>query len=492
MKKLLTAKQMQEADELTIKKHKVPSMVLMERAAMSVVNEMKARGLDQGKIVVVCGCGNNGADGIAIARLLYLAGCNASMLILNDITDKQVQLSYQFEMATSYGVPIEEDLDVLLACDVIVDGIFGIGLSRSVEGIYSAAITRMNSSNAYVVAVDTPSGLACSTGNVLGICVKADLTVTFGYIKRGFYLGQSYEYTGELVCCDVGIYVDDIDEKALAVTLDETDLSLLPVREPNAHKGSCGKVLVVAGNEDMSGAAYLCAKAAMTTGCGLVKIYTARCNVPVLHMMLPEAIVVGFDTFDKSTIRGLCDWADSIIIGPGLGTSDLSMMVFKEVLKSSTVPTVIDADGLSLLASDSSIYDILHKDCVVTPHFKEMSRLTGKSIDEIKADTCKSASTFANEHTLTCLLKDHRTVITAPFSLTYINTTGNEGMATAGSGDVLSGVIGSLLAQGLPCLTATALGAYIHGAAGDVMVKYKGIRSIIASDLIDGICEVIK
>lgn len=487
MKPILDSKQMALCDEATIINHGIPSMVLMERAAISVFNEIEKRNFHDATIGIVCGTGNNGGDGIAISRLLHLNGYSVKLIVLGDEEKYTSQLSAQLSIAKSYSIPFVNDIKKLSDCTVLIDAIFGIGLSRDVSGIFAEAISFINNSQAYIISVDIPSGFSADSGKLLGAGVGADLTITMAYLKKGLVLGDCPMNCGEIVIADVGIYSDITPFGIKSMILGNEDLSLIPERAKNANKGSCGKVLVIAGSKDIYGACYLCAKAAMVTGSGLVKIYTHENNIPAIQQNLPETMYSSYTKYDEETLKELISWPDAIVIGPGLSTDETAIQITSYVLSHTTVPTLVDADGLNVLATNLFLLDNAKVPIILTPHLKEMSRLCKKDVSEINYNMESIACDFADSHHCTVILKNFTTLIAAEKDEDYFNNSGNEAMATAGSGDVLAGIITSLLGQGLEPKYAACIGTYLHGYAGSLASETTGIRGMLASDIISGI-----
>ncbi len=511
MERLLSAKQMKACDDRTIQEIGIPSAVLMERAALSVVEEMKKADLDLSRVLVVCGSGNNGGDGFAIARLLSESFFSQDHVSVQEdsapdysISKPMVTLSFvgnesSMTKETVLQRKICENLGLKVSryfmddeYTVIVDAIFGIGLSRPVEGDYAEVIRWINAQSARVVAVDIPSGVNADDGRVCGVCVKADLTVTFACRKIGQILFPGAEYCGRVVCRDVGIPADRwLDSSSAVCTYTKQELALLPQRKPYSHKGTYGKVLLIAGSEGMSGAALLAARASFRSGCGMVRIFTPECNRAILQTSLPEAMVSSWNPEEteetvKERLENALAWSDAVGIGPGLGRSPMAGVLLDFVLEHCGKPLVIDADGLNLLEKR------FDTECpvILTPHIGEMARLTGKGRAEIASELIASVQSFAAETGVICVLKDARTAVSDGEQV-YLNTSGNDGMAVAGSGDVLTGVICGLLAQHLPCWRAATLGVYLHGLAGDLAKNELGAHGMMAGDIADRIGAVL-
>lgn len=500
MRYLLNSSQMKEIDSYSINKIGIPSIVLMERAALGVAEEVMKTADNSKRVLVVCGTGNNGADGLAAARILYQNGYQTDIMLLGDESrgteEYKTQLSIIRNMGIHHGNMNElSEYIVKGRYDVCVDAIFGIGLSRAPMGEYLDAIECINMSECRIIAVDIPSGVSADSGELFGAAVKADITVTFGYDKLGMCLYPAAGYCGEKIVKNIGFAsLQSMGMLPDAFTYGREDLALLPERTADTHKGSYGRVLVIAGSEDMSGAAYLSAKAAYRTGAGLVEVLIPENNAPVIRSMLPEAIVTGYDTenFTINKVNEACLWADVIVIGPGLGTKPYAVSMLNYVMQYAKVPVVIDADALNIISVNRDMLGMFNTRMIVTPHMKEMERLTGRTVSGIKKNPVDTARAFSNITGAVCVLKDARTVVASAFSDVYINTSGNEGMATGGSGDALTGIIAALLVQKMAPFKAAALGVYLHGLAGDRAKEKLGSYSVMAGDIIDNIPEVTK
>lgn len=484
---------MKALDGNTIRKKGMPSLVLMERAALAVTEELEKNPRRLARVLVVCGSGNNGGDGFAIARILHLHGYQSEIFFTGNPEHMTEETLSQKKIADNYQVPMVNN-PRYEEYTTIVDAMFGVGLSREIQGNYRKVIEGINESGAYCVAVDIPSGISGDTGRVLGIAVKADLTVTFAFLKRGHCLYPGAAYSGEIKVKDIGIYEDGQEEELYALEAKDCP-KLLPARKPWGHKGTFGKVLVVGGSKGMSGAAYFSAKAVLAAGAGMVKLQTVEENRPILQMLLPEGMVASEDTLEEwsESLR----WCDVLVIGPGLGRSEESCKRAQWFLKESQerkLPVVLDADGLNLLACHPQWYSWIQGRCVVTPHLGEMSRLVKEPAEDIGEHLIASAQAFAREKQVVCILKDARTVIAYPDGRTYLNMTGNSGMATAGSGDVLAGFVGGLLAVGREKKDTPleALGVFLHGAAGDKAKRTAGESGMTAEDILDAFSQVLE
>lgn len=489
---------MQAVDGYSIEIIGIPSAVLMEKAALAVASTVKEHCNDKKKerILAVCGTGNNGGDGIATARILKEWGLDASVLLLGKEEKATIETKRQLMIAKNTGVIIKNETE-LGEYTIIVDAIFGIGLSRIIEGIYYEMIQKINETDAFICAVDIPSGIHTDTGKVMGIAVNAHVTVTFGFQKLGMVLYPGCEYANKVIVADIGFPKKAMETvKPYCFAFEKEDKKCLPRRQNDSNKGSYGRVLIIGGSANMCGACYLSAKAAYRTGAGLVKIMTEDANRVILQTNLPEALLFTYNkekliSSDQKQLKEMLkkeiDWATVIVIGPGLSTNKHGELLLDFVMEYAKVPTIIDADAINLLANKKVWdWDKKEKSIILTPHLKEMSRLTSDSIDKIKEDLVSYGMKYAKEKEIYLVLKDARTVITDG-TIAYLNCSGNNGMSTGGAGDVLTGIIAGLLAQHTSIIEACGLGAYLHGLAADREVLDGNTYSLIASDMIEGL-----
>ena len=537
MRYVLDAASMKNVDSYSINTLGIPSVVLMERAALSVTEaiESKVKGNIHTDIICVCGRGNNGADGLAVARQLYLKGYNVDVYIINSHTSTK-EFDIQLNIIKNLGIECINSPD-FSKYGVIVDALFGNGLSRELAGEARIVVDTINkcstsvrsqytqnsdnNGNRLVVAVDIPSGISASTGVVMGSAVNADITVTFGFEKIGHILYPAASYCGKIIRKDIG-FAQYPDMTRDIFTYDYSDISdMLPLRKPDGNKGTFGKALVIAGSRLYGGAAVLSSRAAARIGAGLVRTLTHISNRTAVITGNMECIVDTYDTdeecgdFVKNTEtlvdKCIC-WADVVCIGPGLSMQESAVKLVRSVSAKKNIKKLYDADALNIIAqykieldgsnddvdyeaggnSGNASYkdDMSDKNVVVTPHIGEMSRLTGLDIAVIKNNPIDTARTYSREHNCVCVLKDARTIV-SDGERVYINMSGNDGMATGGSGDVLSGIITGLMAQGLTTFEASALGVYIHGCAGDEAALSNGKYSMVAGDIIDNIKNVL-
>ena len=489
---LPTGEQMRRADLYTIEEIGVPSMVLMERAALEVVRCMEEEQLDFRKVLVICGSGNNGGDGYAIARLLHLKGHDVTIFFAGNSQKRSEENAQQAKIAAHYEIPVITNLGTE-EYSVIIDALFGTGLKREVTGHYREVLCSVNQMAGKKVAVDLPSGIHDTTGARMGIAFCADLTVAIAFPKRGLFLQEGNVCAGKILTGDIGISSETFSEGTVTFGYEKQDLFLgYPKRKKNSHKGSYGKVLMIAGSKGMSGAAYLSAKAAYAVGAGLVQIYTHEENRVILQQLLPEAIITTYDTFDSEQLEKLIQWADLIGIGCGLGKSDTAERVMQYTLKRALVPCVVDADGINILSKHMEWIEETNALIVLTPHMKEMSRMLQCSVKELIEQRMEKLHAFVERYKVVCVLKDARTLVAKEHQNTYLNLSGNAAMAKAGSGDVLAGVIVGILAQQCEPYTSACLGVFLHGLAGDMARDKKGAYSVLASDLVAEISSVLK
>lgn len=494
MQYIVTKKEMQAIDAYTIEKIGIPSAVLMERAALSVVEEVERINVSHGRILIVVEGGNNGGDGLAAGRILLQRGYQVDIYYIGGFEKVSQGFQQQRSILHHMGVRLRKSIPNKEYA-VIVDGIFGAGLSREVQGVQRKAIENLNHMDAIKVAIDIPSGIDATTGAVLGIAFYADYTVTFGLKKLGMFFLEGIDACGTVICKPIGFPVQAVDHvKPMIYAYDEKDLDKLPKRIDNSNKGTYGRVAVIAGSKNMSGAAFLCSKAAYSTGAGLVKIYTHESNRTILQSQLPEAVMMTYEDYEGalSCIEDALQWATVIVVGPGLGVDTVSERMLYELLMNAEVPMVVDADALNILSNNIELLSTSSVQIIMTPHMKEMSRLIQKPVEEIAKNRFAIAREFAKKMQVTLVLKDAKSIATNGGQQTYMNLAGNNGMSTGGSGDVLAGIIAGMLAGGLTLADAARMGTYVHCRAGDLAAEHKGNYAMLASDIISYIGEVMR
>lgn len=514
MKYLVTAGEMRQYDENTIRTTGIPGMVLMERAALSALEEINkamsatienaaCNSCTNGRTaLVMAGVGNNGGDGLALARMLSEEGYLVSVWIVGD--EKKATQQWKLQMDILKHFPIQILPKMLFSNSemensaglrnlggifqreeytVLIDALFGIGLTRKVTGEFAKAINRFNCLSGYKVALDVPSGLNADNGTIEGVCVRADLTVSFGFCKRGLVFYPGCEYAGRVAVTRMGIGEQSfLGRKPEMFYLDETIHDLLPLRQKWGNKGTFGKVVLVAGCKNMAGAAVLAAKACYRAGAGMVKVITPMENRVILQTAVPEALL---GTPDE--LRDSLDWADVIAVGPGLGQSEEALTCLKMVLQESEKPLLIDGDGLNLLAKRKDLQKNLserNRRVVLTPHVGELSRLMELTIAQLKESLWEYGKECARRLHAVVVAKDARTFICREKGATCVNLRGNSGMATAGSGDVLAGLIAGLMAQQEDDFKSACTGVAFHGQLGDRKVEETGEHGLMAGDLL--------
>jgi hydroxyethylthiazole kinase-like uncharacterized protein yjeF len=476
---LYTAIQVREFDRLAIERHGIAAATLMERAGAAAFTLLRARGPRARRVGVICGTGNNGGDGYVVARLAKSAGLTVFVLTVGDPARRKGDALAMHDAAAAAGVPIQPFADVLPAqADVIVDALFGTGLERPVEEPWRDAIEAIGRSGVPVLAVDIPSGLHADTGAVMGAAVRAEATMSFIGLKAGLFTGAGREHAGEIFFDDLAIPPAVYESQSpLARRLDAASLrGLLPRRERHAHKGSAGRVLIVGGNVGMPGAVRLAGEAAYRAGAGLVTVATHPAHAAFVNTVRPEltarAVSTGHD------LHPLLAQADIVAVGPGLGQDSWARALLAVVLES-PVPLVIDADALNLLAEDPA----RRTDWILTPHPGEAGRLLGVPAAEIQGDRFRAALAIVASFDGTCVLKGSGTVVaSAHHNPMALCDAGNPGMASGGMGDVLTGVIAALRAQGLSAHDAACLGVWLHARAGDQAAR-DGEIGLIATDI---------
>ena len=488
MKKIYDGQEMSRMDQWAIQQAGIPGRTLMERAAQGVVQRILTRG--KKRTAVLCGIGNNGGDGFAIARLLHAQHVPTDVYIigkkekLNGVTDAAAN----YQMLAPLGIPVFWRVpEKAEEYGCIVDALFGTGLSREITGEAERAIGWCNEkrqSGAYVIAVDIPSGIDCDAEAGRTNAFKADFTVTFIALKPCFVFPPFNEYSALTKVADIGIKPTDY--------LYKTTHAVYKKRPKNAHKGTFGTALTFCGSYGMCGASVLSAKSALRSGVGILKAAVCDKNYSAFTSCVPEAVVSlfktdsdGFADIPEERTVSLLNSADAVLFGCGTGRSDKAVKALKAIIKNSEIPMVLDADGINILSQDINIIRERKAPLIISPHPKEMSRLTGLSVLEIENNRIKAAADFAEKYKVTVILKGANTVVACSDGEIFINTTGNSGMASGGSGDVLSGIIVSLLAQGYSEKDATVTAVYIHGLAGDFAAKRLTKRSMIASDIIE-------
>jgi len=508
---IVNADQMRELDRATIETIGIPGIVLMENAGRGTAEYILQTFPDSArhKIIVLCGRGNNGGDGFVIARCLHAAGAHVCAVLASDCDKVEGDARINLDAFAAIGgkiIEISHEKDLKKICSelahatLFVDALLGTGLASKVTGLYRHIIETVNAlEHATIVAVDIPSGINASTGHILGCALRAHSTCTFGLPKYGHMLYPGAGYTGKLTLIDIGIPANLITKAQLPgrVQILSDFASALPRRAEDAHKGSCGHALLLAGSIGKTGAAVLSARAAMRTGSGLVTVATpakAQSQIATQQLEFMSVPLVdsenGISPGALQEIIDLCNDKNILAMGPGLGDTDTVAAIINELITKVHLPMVIDADALNALARrDTAVLTQANGPVVLTPHPGEMARLTGLSSEKIKSDRIGAACDLAKKLTSIIVLKGAHSVIAAPDGRHWINTSGNPAMAGAGMGDVLTGMIAGLIAQKVPALTAARMAVCIHGHIADTMVQERGPAPILASEIIERIPE---
>ncbi|MCJ7497371.1 MAG: NAD(P)H-hydrate dehydratase [candidate division Zixibacteria bacterium] len=518
--KLVTSEQMRKIDKTTIEEIGIPGLELMEKAglglallAKKILNEK----VEDEKVVIFCGKGNNGGDGFVVGRYLASWGAEVEFYLLGKKEEVKDNALVNLKKAIDLNLPLKEvlkekELPSELKANLIVDAIFGTGFKGKTSGVEEKAILLMNSTPIKVLSIDIPSGLDADTGLVEGVCVKADATPTMGLPKIGQFFFPGKSYCGKVEVVDIGIPQNVIDDQKLNLNLitEEEVKSFLPQRPGNAHKGNCGKVFLIAGSTGMIGAATLASLSCLKAGAGMAILGIPKSLNEIMEIKVTEVMTKPLPDVRKKgalALRGLGEimqvlkWADCVALGPGLGQHFETIELVRRLVTRIELPMVIDADGLNAIAKDSSILSQAKASLILTPHIGELSRLIGVPIEEIAKDRIRYALDSAKRFNCVVVFKGAPTIISEPEGEVFVNPTGNAGMATAGSGDVLTGIIIGILAQMIflkkqdikkSMLESALAGVYIHGLCGDLAKEEKGEMGMIAGDMMEKAPEALK
>lgn len=502
----MTAEEMRKLDHSAINDLGIPGIVLMENAGLQVVQEIyNIIGAPQGKTVTVfAGKGNNGGDGFVIARHLLNAGAEVKVLMFAEIDEINGDARTNLDILLKMGhkvFPVLKPNSVnivrlaMVYTDLVIDAIFGTGFKGTVPENIGNVIDIINGSGKPVIAVDIPTGLEADTGNVNGPCIRAASTVTFAQNKLGLIIEKGPEYVGKLTVADISIPESLVKSQKIKkyLTTHEIVKALIPKRISDSHKGTYGRVLVVGGSQGLSGAAAMTSLAALKAGAGLVTLAVPESLHDLMEVKLTEVMTRPLPETEEVTlslealeeINKLTETVDVVAIGPGMSTNESTVALVRELLITINKPIVIDADGLNALSGDPGLIKKCRVPVVLTPHPGEMARLLGIKTEEVQNNRVETATEAAKKWNATVVLKGNRTVTAGPDGTVYINPTGNPGMASGGTGDVLTGIITGLMAQGLAQVNAAAVGAYFHGLAGDLAAEEKGMMSLVAGDIMD-------
>jgi len=509
--RVLNSAQMKEADRRTISDIGIPALVLMENAGRQAVAAMEAMysDLSERQVAILCGRGNNGGDGFVVARTLVQRGVDVSVFLIGRVAEVRGDARTNLEILGRLGITVVEIADSqawelhfseVSDCTLIVDAIFGTGINAPISGLIESVIADVNASGIPVVAIDLPSGLTADSPEPIGPTVDAALTVTLAAPKLSLVLPPGETLAGDIVIADIGIpsdVLEGLEGPRVDLLTRAAMRELVTPRTQDSHKGDYGRVLLVAGSRGKTGAAHLAALGALRSGAGLVTVATAsECQSVVAAMgaeymtegiesMGGDAGAAGDDGLDPDAADRVIEMArDVMAVGPGLGQARGTREFIKRVLDRATMPLVVDADGLNAFSDDPErLSGREGRDVIITPHAGEMARLVGMSADEVQSSRLEVARNFAATHHCYVVLKGHRTLIATPDEKVFINPTGNPGMATGGTGDVLTGMIAAWLAQLLDAEAACKLAVYLHGMAGDLAEADEGEVAMTSADL---------
>lgn len=501
MFKACDASQMRALDRAAAEKGGIPGIILMENAALACVAELKKTFSDlTGKSVAVfCGHGNNGGDGLAIARHLHNMGVNVNVFLTSP-GEFNGDAAVNFDIVKNMDIPIDTITDsdgleyMVRAFDIVIDAILGTGINGTVRSEVYDIIRIINENARYIFSVDVPSGINSDSGEICGICINADKTVTFGGYKIGMFMYPAADCTGEIVPDMISVprYIVDGQNLQVNVTDSEFVRNIIGERGNNSHKGDYGRLLIIAGSQGMSGAAFMAAQSALRSGAGLITLACPASINTVLESKTTEVMTLPLGDSDGhfaenafEELRESLDKAGAVLIGPGIGRSPQAAELVRAVLKHSRVPVVVDADAINAVAEDMSILAECACELIFTPHTMEFSRLTGLNVSYIEDNRLEVSREFSEEYGAVLLLKGHHTIVTDPSLTQYINNTGNPGLASGGSGDVLAGITASLAARGIQTAEAAAAAAYIHGMAGDIAAQSYSHEAMSALDVIN-------
>lgn len=488
MIKILSAQQIRELDAYTIQHEPIPSIDLMERACRAFCSWFTTKFDTRYTVGIVCGTGNNGGDGLGIARMLLDWNYSVKVWVVDgggrESLDFKTNLQRLKEKTQIFAISKDYDKGLFVGCDILIDALFGSGLSRPVEGVGAEVIGCMNQADGIRVAVDIPSGLMADVPSS-GAIINADHTISFQLPKLAFFLAENHTYVGEWHVVDIGLSKAGLEQmQTETFLLTRKDIGkLIRPQSKFDHKGTRGHALMIAGSYGKMGAAVLASRAALRSGVGLLTAHVPAKGYAIIQTAVPEAMVSIDQTEECFAMVPDVEPYSAIGIGPGLGKDKKTVQALRTVLEKTDTPLVLDADALNIISENRELLALLKPGTILTPHPKEFERLAGSSKNDFERLDRQRA--FSREHKVVVVLKGAHTTITSPDGVMYINNTGNPAMATGGSGDVLTGILTALLAQGYSPVDAARLGVWVHGLAGDEACRKLGPRGLIASDFIE-------
>lgn len=485
LQKIITVSQIQAADNYTIRNEPIASIELMERAANAFVSAIEPRLVDNQKIAIVCGKGNNGGDGLAVSRILQSKGISIAPFLIESSGSFSPDCKFNFnKLETIETIESISTIPDFTKFDIIIDAVFGSGLNRPIVGLAQEVIKNMNQSGKMIISIDVPSGIYCEALPDSECIVKSNLTISFQRPKLSFFFPEYDEYLKEWKIVDIGLSEDFIQaQETDNFVLDERITESVKTRGKFSHKGTFGHSLLIVGAHGKIGAAILASKACLRSGVGLLTTYVPKCGYEIIQTMVPEAMCETDE--NESFIKTLPDLSiyNAVGIGPGIGKNVSTKNVVKELFKNFKKPLVIDADALNIISEDEELLKLLPKNSILTPHPKEFERLAGKWTNSL--ERLQKQKQFSKDHQCIIVLKGANTCVSNTNGEGFFNTSGNSGMATGGSGDVLTGIITGLLAQNYTSLEAALIAVFFHGKAGDLAAINRGENGLIASDIIE-------
>ncbi|WP_053955313.1 NAD(P)H-hydrate dehydratase [Inediibacterium massiliense] len=507
--KVVRGDEMKKLDRMAMDEFLIPSMILMENAGIAVCEEILKNIKENEEIVIVCGVGNNGGDGFVVARHLFHRGIPTKVCIIGAVEKFSQDAKMNYHILQKLNIPIhiiQKDLkkfvNILEKSHMIIDAIFGTGLSREIDCFTKKVIQTMNDLKKKVVSIDIPSGIGANDGKIYGEAIRANQTIVLELPKIGNLLYPGAEYTGELKIKKIGIPKDTFSKISLNVNLITKEIvkKILPIRKKDTYKGDYGKVYILAGSAGMTGAGILSCKAALRSGAGLLKIPISESLNTIMETKLVEGITIPLHEYKKGIlgindivkIVKIIEESNVIAMGPGSGNNREIEELLRNILENTKKPIVLDADAINGLANRKEFIKLIEGHVVLTPHMGEMSRLIGLDIEYIKKHPIEVVLEYAVKWNVVIVLKGARTIVGNPKKEIYINRTGNPGMAKAGSGDVLTGIITGFISQGIDLFHAAIAAVYIHGRAGDLAAQKLGEYGMLASDMINEIPVAIK
>lgn len=508
--KVADAAQMRKIDRDAESLYGIPKIILMENAGIKLYRHIIEKCGDEKRVCIICGKGNNGGDCYVAARHLYSQNHNITIFSTAEEQDLKGDALVNYRIAKNMGIDIksaaghqglEEFAASVQNCDILVDGLIGTGIRGELTGIYREIVDVINKYAAYVISVDIPSGVDSDTGRIMGVCVKADVTVTFALPKIGLYTYPGAGCAGQVIAEDISIPLELVYNQDININLIEQDdvSKLFPERSKDTNKGIFGRALIIGGSKDMMGAAAMCTMSALRCGAGLVETAVPSCIQERVSSAAVEAMVHGLDDKDgrflfscADKIMEMLSRSTSFAFGPGISLGEDLYKLLQWVIEETQVPGVIDADGLNLLSQNVELLRKAKSSMVLTPHPGEMARLLGRDTAYVQSNRIGCAREFSTKYGVVLVLKGASTVIASPDGQVFINPTGNPGMAKGGSGDVLTGMIVSLIAQGFKPLDAAKAGVFLHGLAGDMADRNMGEYAMNAGDIIEYISAAIK